>query len=222
MFTGLIEEVGTVRVVEHSQNGSLLTITASKVLEDASLGASISIDGVCTTVITFERALDDQNPGFFQIEASPETLRKTTFSQLQSGAKVNLERPLLPTSRLGGHFVSGHIDCTARLRSVTPEGNSWILWFELDQPGLSGLFIEKGSVAVSGISLTVNLVKDAQFSVAIIPHTYEHTSISSLNVGDSVNIEADILGKYVQRLLSSTPNTAETALNFVATAGPTR
>lgn len=194
MFTGLIEEVGTIAAVEGTAEGSRIAVSASKVLEDAALGDSIAIDGVCTTVI-------ELSPDRFVIEASPETLSKTTFTRYRPGARVNLERPLTPVSRLGGHYVTGHVDGLARIAAITPQGNSVIYAFEVESPELAELLVPKGSVAVLGISLTVNTVERNRFSVAIIPHTLSHTSLGDYQAGDRVNIETDLLGKYVRRLL---------------------
>lgn len=196
MFTGLIEEVGRVQAVETTAAGSRMTIEAGVVLTDAEPGASIAIDGVCTTVVEMtERS--------FTIEASPETLSKTVFGEYQPGRRVNLERTLTPTTRIGGHFVTGHVDGTATVLEKFEEGNSRVFRFVLNDKTLAAYLIPKGSVAVNGISLTVNRVEDAEFTVAIIPHTLAHTSIGDVNPGDTVNIETDLLGKYVHRLLAS-------------------
>ena len=199
MFTGLIEAIGRIADVETTAAGSRLTIEApADFLADARLGDSIAIDGVCTTAVALES-------NRFAIEASPETLSKTTFSGLTTGKKVNLERPLTPQSRIGGHFVSGHVDGTATILAKFEEGNSWIYRFLLNDKALSPFLIEKGSVAVNGISLTVNTVQGPAFTVAIIPHTLTHTSLGDYGVDDVVNIETDLLGKYVAKLLQSSP-----------------
>ncbi len=197
MFTGLIEAVGTVHTIDTTADGSRMVIAcAPDFLADAKLGDSIAIDGVCTTAVELSKTT-------FTIEASPETLSKTTFNQLAQESKINLEKPLLPTSRLGGHFVSGHVDCTATVLAKYQEGNSWIFRFLLDNKALAPLLIDKGSVAINGISLTVNTVDGPAFTVAIIPHTLDNTSIGQLEVDSSVNIECDILGKYVQKMLQN-------------------
>ncbi len=195
MFTGLIEEVGTVAAVQQTGGGSRLTIRAEKVLDKVALGDSIAIDGACTTVIAFDKTT-------FTIEASPETLDKTTFKNFKAGTPVNLERPLTPSSRIGGHYVTGHVDGLARIVSIEPQGISFIFMFEVEQPELAQYLVPKGSVAVSGISLTVNTVDANRFSVAIIPHTMAHTTLGHVKAGDSVNIETDLLGKYVKKFLS--------------------
>jgi len=195
MFTGLIEEVGTVLAVDQSNEGSRISVSAEHILKNVQLGDSIAIDGACMTVVSF----DDQS---FTFEASPESLAKTNLSRFKPGRRVNLERPLTPSSRIGGHYVTGHVDGMAALVSKTPQGNSIILEFEVDAPELAELLIPKGSVAVLGISLTVNTVQNHRFSVAIIPHTLSHTNLDDYEPGDRVNIETDLLGKYVRRLMS--------------------
>ncbi len=196
MFTGLIEEVGQVAAIDTTDEGSRLTVSAQMVLDGVRLGDSIAVDGVCTTVVEF-------TGDSFAIEASPETLSKTTFGQLRPGSRVNLERPLTPVSRLGGHFVTGHVDGTAVLISREQEGISQVCHFRLLDETLAPLLVPKGSVAVNGISLTVNMVKNLVFSVALIPHTLAHTNIGDCQLDSVVNIETDLLGKYVQRLLET-------------------
>jgi riboflavin synthase len=199
MFTGLIEEVGTILVVESSSEGSRISVSASKVLENVKLGDSIAVDGACMTVVAFDT-------GSFSFEASPESLSKTNFSTFRPGRRVNLERPLTPESRIGGHYVTGHVDGLAAVVSRQTEGNSQIFTFEVDSPALSELLVPKGSVTVLGISLTVNTVEKNRFTVAIIPHTLAHTNLDDYHPGDHVNIETDLLGKYVRRLLFERAN----------------
>lgn len=207
MFTGLIETVGIIHSVDQNDSGSRIVIAVpdTSFLQDVSLGDSIAIDGACTTAIEINKAAKDTS---FTIEASPETLSKTTFKHFEPGRRVNLERPLLPSSRLGGHFVTGHVDGTANVLAKYQEGNSWIYKFLLDQPEMAAYFIPKGSVAINGISLTVNTVDKATFTVAIIPHTLEHTNIADYSPNgdqffDTVNIECDMIGKYVHRMLTN-------------------
>ena len=208
MFTGLIEEVGTITAIDTSaidtlKEGSRFAVQAKTVLEGVVLGDSIAIDGACMTVIAF----DSQG---FHFEASPESLSKTTLSSLVVGRRVNLERPLTPVSRIGGHYVTGHVDGLAKVVSIQQAGNSWLYTFEVPQVELAELLIPKGSVAVSGISLTVNTVVQNRFSVAIIPHTLAHTNLADYQVNDWVNVEMDLLGKYVRRFLQR-GNDAEAA-----------
>jgi riboflavin synthase len=214
MFTGLIEATGQVAAVQTTPDGSVLTIQspqAPELIQALGLGDSVAINGVCTTVVSV-------TSDGFTIEASPETLSKTTFGQFAVGATVNLERPLTPTARLGGHFVTGHVDGLATCQSITPQGNSTVFALALADPDLAKYLVPKGSVAIDGISLTVNTVADTTvalttgqsptkgvvFTVAIIPYTWDHTTLSHLAVGDAVNIETDLLGKYVYRFYSQT------------------
>lgn len=194
MFTGLIEEVGVIATVESGSEGSRISVSASKVLENVQLGDSIAVDGACMTVVAFTESA-------FTFEASPESLSKTNFSTFQPGKRVNLERPLTPTSRIGGHYVTGHVDGLATVISRVQQGNSQVFTFEVDSSQLAELLIPKGSVTILGISLTVNMVDKSRFSLAIIPHTLSHTNLDDYQPGDRVNIETDLLGKYVRRLL---------------------
>jgi riboflavin synthase len=194
MFTGLIEEVGVISAVESSGEGSRMTVSATKVLKNMSLGDSIAVNGACMTVILFTEKT-------FSFEVSPESLSKTNFSTFKPGHRVNLERPLTLDSRIGGHYVTGHVDGLASIVSCEIEGTSHIFTFELQSQEMAELLVTKGSVAILGISLTVNTVEKNRFSVAIIPHTLAYTNLGDYQVGDSVNIETDLLGKYVRRLL---------------------
>jgi riboflavin synthase len=193
MFTGLIESTGTVRALAPVDGGQRLTI-------DTPLGAalapgdSVATNGVCLTVV----AHDD---GSWSADVSPETLRVTALGRLVPGASVNLERPLAVGSRLGGHFVQGHVDGTGRVVSVHPEGEFYRVRVSFP-PALAPYFIEKGSVAVDGISLTVASLGDTTFDVQIIPHTWTATTLRHTQPGDLVNLECDMVGKYVLRGLS--------------------
>lgn len=195
MFTGLIEEVGCIAQVEANAAGSRIRVQAQRILEKLALGDSIAVDGACMTVIAF-----DENT--FSFEVSPESLSKTNFSSFQPGTRVNLERPLTPSSRIGGHYVTGHVDGLARVVSREELGNSIVFTFEVPSEAMAALLVPKGSVAILGISLTVNTVSGNRFTVAIIPHTLSHTNLGDYQSGDAVNIETDLLGKYVQRLMS--------------------
>jgi riboflavin synthase len=193
IFTGLIIEVGRVRRVQKRADGAFLVIEAKKVLEGTRLGDSISINGVDLTVI--EMTADS-----FSADASLETLKRSTLGELRAGNRVNLERALAVGERLGGHMVQGHVDGTGELVSATPEGNAYRLRFRF--PRELGRYIAmKGSIAVDGISLTVAGLGDDWFEVAIIPHTWRETSLADLKSGDRVNLEVDVLAKYVERLM---------------------
>ncbi len=196
MFTGLIEETGFVKAKTGSLEGTRFQIGASLVLEGVQLGDSIAVDGACMTVIAFDG-------DSFSFEASPESLRKTTLYALEPSHRVNLERPLTPTSRIGGHYVTGHVDGLAVLEDKQTDGNSTILTFALQNADDAALMVPKGSVAVLGISLTVNTVEGTRFTVAIIPHTLTHTSLGDYEPGAVVNIETDLLGKYARKLMQA-------------------
>ena len=193
MFTGLIEDIGVVESINQGDRQAELTIRTGLQTADFILGESIAVNGVCLTVKAFGGNL-------FQAGVSPETLEKSSFGKAGRGKKVNLERALQLTDRLGGHLVTGHVDGLATLLERRQDGNSWRMCFALDSK-LLRLLVAKGSVAIDGISLTVNDVGDDHFSVAVIPHTLTRTTLGELRSGDRVNIETDIIGKYVARLL---------------------
>lgn len=196
MFTGLIEHVGAVVAFEkNAEGGARLGVDLGPLAEGAGLGESVAIDGCCLTIVSLDGSLAS-------FDAVPETLKRTTLGALQPGAKVNLERALLPGKRLGGHFVQGHIDGTALVRK-TVTGGRWAEWhFSLDDLNLAPQIVEKGSIAIDGISLTVAGCDGVGgFWVALIPETLSRTTIASKAEGASVNIETDILGKYVQAML---------------------
>lgn len=185
MFTGIVEEVGS--VVEVSETG--LGIRASVVMEDIEVSDSISVNGACLTVTQIEGDV-------FWVDTVPETRRRTNLGGLNAGSPVNLERPLRADGRFGGHVVQGHVDATGTVLSITPEGNSHL--FEFEAPDIvMRCIVEKGFIAVDGVSLTVVNCTNHAFVVAIIPYTLEHTLFAGLKVGDAVNLEADIMAKYV-------------------------
>ena len=198
MFTGLIEEAGTVAKIERKGGGVIITISHSSSLDDLKLGDSISVDGVCLT-ITHIRA------PCFRAEASEETVRRTTLGSKKIHQKVNLERALRLNERLGGHLVTGHIDEVGKISSIVPEGTSQKITFQITRR-ITQYLVEKGSVAVDGISLTVNEVSSDHFSVNVIPYTTLHTSLETKKVGDEVNVETDIIGKYVEKLINREPD----------------
>lgn len=193
MFTGLIETTGTVRGLAPVAGGQRLTIETA-MAAGLGLGDSVATNGVCLTVMTHDA-------GSWSADVSPETLRVTSLGTLGPGALVNLERPLSVGSRLGGHFVQGHVDGTGRIQSVTPEGEFYRVRISFP-PTLAAYFIEKGSVAVDGISLTVASLSDTTFDVQIIPHTWTATTLRHAHPGAIVNLECDMVGKYVLRRLS--------------------
>ena len=193
IFTGLIIEIGRVRQIKRRDDGAFLMIEAKKVLEGTRIGDSISINGVDLTVI-------EMSAEYFSADASLETLKRSTLGELSVGSRVNLERALAVGERLGGHMVQGHVDGTAQLVSVTPEGNAYRMRFRFERE-LGRYIAMKGSITVDGISLTVAGLGDDWFEVAIIPHTWRETTLSDLKAGGRVNLEVDVLAKYVERLM---------------------
>jgi len=192
MFTGLIEEIGMIRAVTRQQQGALVEIGCSAILADLAIGDSVAVDGVCLTVVA--KATDS-----FSAQAVSETLQRSTLGIKQTADAVNLERALLPGSRLGGHFVQGHVDVVGRVEQVQAQQPGFYLILALPPENLLGC-VEKGSIAVDGVSLTIAQVNNNSISLAVIPHTARHTTLSRKRSGDPVNIETDILGKYVRRL----------------------
>jgi riboflavin synthase len=195
MFTGLVEETGTVVEVAVEEHSWQLTVVAPTVHRDAGLGDSIAVNGCCLTVI----AHDADRLTF---DVVPETLRRTNLNELKSGDIVNLERPLAVGARLGGHFVQGHIDGVGTVLAVTPEENAIVVEIGVPEP-LRRYIVEKGSIAVDGVSLTVADARPESFTVWTIPHTRAITTLGQRGVGDRVNLECDLLGKYIERLLEA-------------------
>jgi riboflavin synthase len=193
MFTGIVEEMGSVKSLGRERGAARLTVSASTVLGDAALGDSICVNGVCLTVV-------EKGKTEFSADVAVETLKVTNLGELKTGAKVNLERALQLSTRIGGHLVTGHVDAVGRIREKREEGNGWRIFIDAPESSLRYI-IKKGSVAVDGISLTVADVEKAGFSIAIIPHTAKLTTLGFKSGGDSVNLETDIIGKYVERLL---------------------
>ncbi|MEE3392686.1 MAG: riboflavin synthase [Lachnospiraceae bacterium] len=194
MFTGIIEETGTIKSMKRNGANTDLVINAKKVLEGTKIGDSIAVNGVCLTVTGISSSA-------FQAFAMGETMRRTAFSKFRAGSRVNLERALLPTERMGGHIVSGHIDGTGEIMEKKPEGEA--VWIRIKAPqNIMKYVVEKGSIAIDGISLTVAGVTGGDFSVSIIPHTGIATTLTTKEKGDPVNLENDIIGKYVERLVN--------------------
>jgi riboflavin synthase len=194
MFTGIVEEVGTVSRVTPGANSLQLAITCRKVLSDVNKGDSISVNGVCLTVSNF-------SSDHFTADVMPETVKATTLHELRAGSTVNLERAMAANGRFGGHFVSGHVDGTGEIISVRNVANAVYMEIEIE-PELLNYFIPKGSVTVDGTSLTVFGVTDSGFIISLIPVTQEDSVIGQKHVGDKVNIECDMLAKYIERLLT--------------------
>lgn len=193
MFTGLIEELGTINAIEPLEAGLRLTVSASIVTTDVAHGDSIAVNGVCLTAL-------DATPNSFAADVSPETLDKTTIGSLSVGSRVNLERAVTPSTRLGGHIVQGHVDTRGVFLGAENEGDFWTVTIGFPSD-FARYLIFKGSVAVEGISLTVAKLNEDSFEIAVIPKTWEVTNLHSLSPGDAVNLEADVIAKYVERLL---------------------
>lgn len=194
MFTGIIEEVGIVRAVRHGARSAVLQISAQVITADLNIGDSVAVNGVCLTVTQL-------SPAGFTADVMPETLSRSNLSVLVSGSRVNLERALPAGGRFGGHIVSGHIDGVGRVKALRRDDNA--LWYEISAaPELLRYIVEKGSVAVDGISLTVAWVTSSSFAVSVIPHTAAVTVLTERRVGDGVNLECDIIAKYVEKLVA--------------------
>jgi riboflavin synthase len=194
MFTGIVEELGTIKAVNKGRESATLDIGAEKVLEGLNLGDSVAVNGVCLTVVRFDRS-------GFSAEVMAETLRKSNLGTLKSGDRVNLERAMRLGDRLGGHLVAGHVDATGTIKSTVREDIATV--FTVDAPEeILRYVIEKGSVAIDGISLTVVDYDKKSFRVSIIPHTASQTTLGFKRSGDTVNLEADMLAKFVERLLA--------------------
>ncbi|HIL31390.1 MAG TPA: riboflavin synthase [Dehalococcoidia bacterium] len=189
MFTGIVEELGVVAKISNNA----MTVQASKVTEDLKLGDSIAVNGTCLTAVNFSRT-------DFSVDLSPETMRRTSLGQLSEGSPVNLERALLANDRMGGHIVQGHVDGTGRVMSSRVDGDSIIFHIRVPKR-LNPYIVEKGFIAVDGISLTVVKRGASSFTLAVIPYTLKNTNLASVSIGDRVNLEADILAKYVENLL---------------------
>jgi len=194
MFTGIIEEIGEVFQIQQGAKSLKIKIKASKVLEDVSVGDSIAVNGICLTVCEF-------NDNTFSADVMAETIRKSSMSGLKMGSRVNLERAMSANGRFGGHIVSGHIDGIGKIENIKPEDNA--IWFTISTTkDLSKYIVKKGSIAIDGISLTVADVKGDVFKVSIIPHTAKETILSIKKSGDVVNLECDIVGKYIEKLIN--------------------
>jgi riboflavin synthase len=202
MFTGIIEEIGELRRIHRQGQAMILTIGAKRILSDVNMGDSISVNGVCLTVVAYDT-------DSFSVDVMPETYRKSNLRKLQSGSKVNLERAMMANGRFGGHIVQGHVDTPAVILTRTPEENAIVFRFEPEKKDVFKYIIPGGSITIDGISLTVVEVTEHSATVSIIPHTLAQTVLQEKKPGDTVNIECDVLGKYMERLLKF-PN-SETA-----------
>jgi riboflavin synthase len=194
MFTGIVEEIGKIESVVKSEKSARITIKAHKVLEDVKLGDSISTNGVCLTVTAF-------NTGKFTVDVMAETMRRSNLSSISPGTEINLERALRAGDRLGGHMVSGHIDGTGTIKAFEEEDNA--VWLTIEAPlDILKYIVQKGSIAIDGVSLTIAYIDDTVFKVSIIPHTKDATTLLNKKVGEIVNLECDMIGKYIEKFLS--------------------
>lgn len=206
MFTGIIEELGTIRKMNGTREGARLEVAAEVVLRDARTGDSIAVNGVCLTAVEF-------GAGSFSADVSSETLRRTSLGEARPGTRVNLERPLTPSARLGGHIVQGHVDGTGQFLEARPAGDGWVV--RIGFPDALGRYIvEKGSIAVDGISLTVAALDRNWFEIAVIPHTWKMTNLSSLSRGATVNLEVDVIAKYVERMMQAYSHSPKESLTL--------
>jgi len=195
MFTGIIEETGTVQAITTNDAGTALSITADKVLEGTIVGDSIAVNGVCLTVTSISGRT-------FTADVMPETVRRTSLVRLHPGAAINLERAMKASGRLGGHIVSGHVDGCGLVESITPDGIALRVTVSL-APGLLKYIAQKGSVTLDGVSLTVIAVDDRSFAVSLIPKTRATTTLGALKTGSMINVEVDVLARYIERLLTA-------------------
>jgi riboflavin synthase len=195
MFTGIIEHLGTIESLELHPDGGRLTIHAPSLAAHVEVSNSVAVNGCCLTVV------DTQNASF-SADLSGETIRKTSFFELKKGVRVNLEQPLTAGKELGGHFVLGHVDTIGRVTRLEPEGDNW--WYGVEVPeSFARYIVAQGSITIDGISLTVARWHNRIAEIAIIPFTYEHTNVRDKKIGDAVNLEGDVLGKYVERYLEA-------------------
>lgn len=217
MFTGIVEELGIVRTLRLLPESGQLTLEGSKVLNGTQIGDSIAVNGVCLTVIR-------KNDREFTVDVMAETLAKTNLAELKGGSRVNLERALQLQSRLGGHLVSGHVDGVGQIRRITPWGIAQL--YEISAPpSLLSTMLPKGSIAIDGISLTLIDVETDFFTVSLIPHTFKETTLGLKGIGERVNLETDLIGKYVARFMGLNSNTSSNqtkqnlSLGFLAEHG---
>jgi riboflavin synthase len=199
LFTGIIEGSGIIKQINKRNEGAILAIETDINLSESKIGDSIAVNGACLTAVSLQKNL-------FKVDMAPETIKRTTFKNASVGTKVNIERALRLSDRLDGHLVSGHIDGTGIIASKIKKSNAWIITINVSTD-LAEQMIEKGSIAIDGISLTINKCSNKNFEISVIPHTAKMTTIEGKNVGDEVNIETDMLGKYVQKILNKSLGT---------------
>lgn len=193
MFTGIIEELGTLSAFDENTGGARITVSSRMVISDIREGDSVSVNGVCLTAVGITE-------NSFSADVSLETLDRTTLGRLKEGSMVNLERAMLPTTRFGGHIVQGHIDGRGTLAGASKDGDFWTVTFGFP-PELAPYLVKKGSVAVEGISLTIARLAETSFDAALIPKTWAMTNLSTIQPGEAVNMEADVIAKYIERIM---------------------
>jgi len=203
VFTGIVEEVGVIQELHFLSEGATAKVGVKKIAQGLKIGDSISVNGVCLTATHL-------GTDFFLCDISMETLRRSSFKQARQGTRVNLERSLMIGDRMGGHFVLGHVDDVGRLIGKTPSGQGFELSFDFPD-ALERYMVHKGSIAVNGISLTISALNKRSFSVSVIPHTLESTNLNQLAIGDLVNLEVDVLGRYFERFFQLGLNPGENA-----------
>lgn len=201
MFTGIVEEIGSVKSVKRNGHSLRLVLSGAKVLDDVKIGDSISVNGICLTVTTFDASS-------FAVDVMPETLKASSLDGVKPGTRVNLERAMPANGRFGGHFVSGHVDGVGRITKKRPLANAVYVDIQCD-PSLLPYIVPKGSISVDGTSLTVFDVSERGFTLSLIPHTYSETVLGSKHVGDPVNLECDLLAKYMEKLVGESKMTLE-------------
>ncbi len=194
MFTGIVEEIGKVKELKKGINSMILTIEAERIMSDLKLGDSVATNGVCLTVTELGK-------NFYKADVMHETMRRSSLGSLKAGSKVNLERAMSANGRFGGHIVSGHIDGIGKITNIQKDDNA--VWYTINAPqSIMRYIVEKGSIAIDGISLTIAKVENDSFQVSIIPHTLKETILSDKGVGDIVNLENDIVGKYIEKFVT--------------------
>lgn len=206
MFTGIIEEIGTIKNVQGTKDAIIFTIGANKIIEDMSIGDSIAVNGVCLTVTEF-------HADSFAVDVMPETVKHTSLSMLKNGSRVNLERAMSANGRFGGHFVSGHVDGVGKIVKKQRVSNAVYFELEVDEQ-LTDTLIYKGSITIDGISLTIFGLEKDKVTVSIIPHTLSDTILGLKNIGDIVNIECDMIGKYLKKFINQQEVTKSSTLNL--------
>lgn len=208
MFTGIIESIGQIKNININGQGARITVAIGKLdMSDVKLGDSIATNGICLTVVAFDQTS-------FSADVSNETLTRTGFANYQAGQQVNLEKAMLPTTRFGGHIVSGHVDAVAEIIAIENKGNSTDYWLSMSAD-ISGYIAEKGSITIDGVSLTVNSLEQDKFRLTIVPHTAAETIIASYQAGAKVNIEVDVMARYIERLLMKKSSPEHASANGV-------